>query len=242
MKFKFLLCIDDTDELGGDISTGLLAEEIAAFAGSFAPVSFVTRHQLLLDPRINYTSHNSCMCLEAWLTESQKQRVLDFALGLLERKSASGAEPGIAAAFEKDILNVQELISFGRSAKEIFLSTERALETAREQNVFLKELKSGARGVIGALAGIGLRLSGNDGKIRGKFELKESNLSVAELLGLNFIEAVADENFKPLSPDERVNLIGALKLVLLDFKATLLVKKEASGGFRNLSVKELRGF
>lgn len=196
MKFKFLLCIDDTDELGGEISTGLLAEEIAAFAGSFAPVSFVTRHQLLLDPRINYTSHNSSMCLEARLSESQKQSVLNFAIELLERKSAPSAEPGIAAAFEKDIVNAQELISFGKSAKEIFLSTERALETAREQNVFLKELKSGARGVIGALAGIGLRLSGNDGKIRGKFELKKSNLNVAELLGLNFIEAVADEKFK----------------------------------------------
>ena len=242
MKFKFLLCIDDTDELGGDISTGLLAEEITAFAGSFAPVSFVTRHQLLLDPRINYTSHNSSMCLEAWLTESQKQSVLDFALELLERKSAPSAEPGIAAAFEKDILSAQELISFGKSAKEIFLSTERAFETASTQNVFLKELKSGARGVIGALAGIGLRLSGNDGKIRGKFELKESNLSVAELLGLNFIEAIADENLKSLSPNERVNLIGALKSVFLDFKATLLVKKESGGGFRNLSVKELRGF
>ncbi|MBS6153615.1 MAG: hypothetical protein KH703_09555 [Campylobacter gracilis] len=182
------------------------------------------------------------MCFEARLSEEQKSQVLDFATRLLERKSAPSAEPGIAAAFEKDILNVQELISFGKSAKEIFLSTEQAFEKSREQNVFLKELKSGARGVIGALAGIGLRLSGNDGKIRGKFELKESNLSVAELLGLNFIEAVADENFKPLLPDDRVNLIGALKLVLLDFKATLLVKKEASGGFRNLSLKELRGF
>lgn len=217
MKFKFLLCIDDTDELGGEIPTGLLAEEIAAFAGSFAPVSFVTRHQLLLDPRINYTSHNSCMCLEARLSESQKQRVLDFALELLEHKSAPSAEPGIAAAFEKDIVNTQELINFGKSAKEIFLSTKRAFETAHEQNIFLKELKSGARGVIGALAGIGLRLSGNDGKIRGKFKLKESNLSVAEFLGLNFIEAVADDNFKPLSPDERVNLIGALKPVFFGF-------------------------
>ena len=242
MKFKFLLCIDDTDELGGEISTGSLAEEIAAFAGSFAPVSFVTRHQLLLDPRINYTSHNSCMCLEARLTESQKQRVLDFALRLLKHKSAPSAESGIAASFEKDIENAQELISFGRSAKEIFLSTERAFDMAHEQNVFLKELKSGARGVIGALAGIGLRLSGNDGKIRGKFELKESNLSVRELLDLNFIEAVANENFKPLLPDERVKLIGALKPVFLDFKATLLVKKESGGRFRNLSVKELRDF
>ena len=110
------------------------------------------------------------------------------------------------------------------------------------QNVFSKELKSGTRGIIGVLAGIGLRLSGSDGKIRGKFELKESNLSVAELLGLNFIEAAADENFKPLFPGERVNLIGALKPVVLDFKATLLVKKEDDGGFRNLSVKELRDF
>nr|WP_314180740.1 hypothetical protein [uncultured Campylobacter sp.] len=67
-------------------------------------------------------------------------------------------------------------------------------------------------------------------------------MSVRELLDLNFIEAVADENFKPLFPDERVKLIGALKPVFLDFKATLLVKKEAGGGFRNLSVKELRNF
>ena len=182
------------------------------------------------------------MCLEAALDEAQKQSALNFALDLLERKCAPSAEPGIAAVFEKDIANTQGLINFGKSAKEIFLNPQQAFEEAALQNVFLKELKSGARGVIGALAGIGLRLSGSDGKIRGKFELEKSNLSVAELLGLNFIEAVADENFKPLFLDERVNLIGALKPVFLDFKATLLVKKEAGGGFRNLSVKELRGF
>ena len=180
--------------------------------------------------------------MKALLTEEQKQSALNFAIELLERKSAPSAEPGIAAAFEKDILSAQGLIIFGRSAKEIFLKSQQAFEEAALQNVFLKELKSGALGVIGALAGIGLRLSGSDGKIRGKFELKESNLSVAELLGLNFIEAVADENFKPLSPSERVNLIGAIKPVFLDFKATLLVKKEADGRFRNLSVKELRDF
>jgi len=124
----------------------------------------------------------------------------------------------------------------------MLLTTKQAFDIAIAQNVFLKALTPNANGVIGALAGIGLRLSGSDGKIRGKFELEKSNLSVAELLGLNFIEAAADENFKPLSPDERVNLIGALKPVFLDFKATLLVKKESDGGFRNLSIKELRDF
>ena len=124
----------------------------------------------------------------------------------------------------------------------MLLTTKQAFETAREQNVFLKALSPNANGVIGALAGIGLRLSGGDGKIRGKFELNESNLSVRELLNLNFIEAVADENFKPLSPDERVNLIGALKPIFWDHKATLLVQKDKNGEFRNLNIKELREF
>ena len=44
--------------------------------------------------------------------------------------------PGIAAAFEKDILSAQELISFGRNAKEIYLSTKQAFEEAALQNVF----------------------------------------------------------------------------------------------------------
>ncbi len=228
-------------ELGGEIFHGTAGRRDSRVYRLFRARLFRHAPLVLLDLRINCTSHNSSMCLKARLTESQKQSALNFALDLLWHKCTSGAKPGIAATFEKDIANVQELINFGRSAKEIFLSTERAFKTASTQNVFLKELKSGARGVIGAPAGIGLRLSGNDGKIRGKFELEKSNLSVRELLGLNFIEALADENFKPLSPNELVNLIGALKPVFLDFKATLLVKKEAGGGFRNLNVKELRG-
>lgn len=242
MYFDFLLCIDDTDELGREISTGSLAQEIALEISSFAKVSFITRHQLLLDPRINYTSHNSSMCLVAKISKEQKQKVLDIALELLTNKCAKSAEPGIAAVFKDDIKDTKELINFGKNAKNMLLTTKQAFETAREQNVFLKALSPNANGVIGALAGIGLRLSGGDGKIRGKFELKESNLSVRELLNLNFIEAVADENFKPLSPDERVNLIGALKPIFWDHKATLLVQKDKNGKFRNLSIKELREF
>ncbi|WP_103624667.1 hypothetical protein [Campylobacter concisus] len=110
------------------------------------------------------------------------------------------------------------------------------------QNVFLKALTPNANGIIGALAGIGLRLSGSDGKIRGKFELKESKLSVAKLIELPFIEAVLDENFKELAKDEMINLDGALKPIFWHYKATLLVQKDKNGEFRNLNIKELREF
>ncbi|WP_103641107.1 hypothetical protein [Campylobacter concisus] len=136
MCFEFLLCIDDTDELGGEISTGSLAQEIALEISSFAKVSFITRHQLLLDPRINYTSHNSSMCLVAKISKEQKQKALDIAFELLTNKCAKSAEPGIAAAFKDEITNVSELINFGKSAKEMLISTEQAKRVANEQNVF----------------------------------------------------------------------------------------------------------
>ncbi|MFC2746907.1 MAG: hypothetical protein ACFN4I_01480 [Campylobacter concisus] len=242
MCFEFLLCIDDTDELGGEISTGSLAQEIALEISSFAKVSFITRHQLLLDPRINYTSHNSSMCLVAKISKEQKQKVLDIALELLTNKCAKSAEPGIAAVFKDDIKDTKALINFGKNAKNMLLTTKQAFEKACEQNVFLKALMPNANGVIGALAGIGLRLSGDDGKIRGKFKLNEPKLSVAKLTELPFIEAVLDENFKELAKDEMINLGGTLKPIFWHHKATLLVWKDKNDKFRNLNIKELREF
>lgn len=153
-----------------------------------------------------------------------------------------GAEPGIAAIFKDDINDTKELINFGKNAKNILLTTKQAFDIAMAQNVFLKELKGGTRGVIGALAGIGFRLNGDDGKIRGKFKLNEPKLSVAKLTELPFIEAVLDENFKELAKDEMINLDGTLKPIFLHHKATLPVQKDKNGEFRNLNIKELREF
>ena len=241
MEREFLLCVDDTDELGGEISTGGLAEEIALYMGSFAKISFITRHQLLLDPRINYTSHNSSMCLVAEISTKQREKVLNFALHLITSKCAKSSEPGLAAVFKDEITDRSRLIEFGKSAKEKLITIEKACEMAKQQNIFLKSIKPNAHGVIGALAGIGLRLSGNDGKVRGKFKPNAQKLSVNELLSLPYIKAVMDESFKPLANDEMINLNEAIKPIFWDHKPTLLVRKEASG-FRNLGVKELREF
>jgi hypothetical protein len=50
--------LDDTDNLESR-GTGWLARDIAAELSADYPVVGVTRHQLLVDPRVPYTSHNS---------------------------------------------------------------------------------------------------------------------------------------------------------------------------------------
>ena len=60
-----LLGLDDTDILGHKPGTGRLARDLAAHLADTFPVraAGVVRHQLLVDPRIPYTSHNSPACV-----------------------------------------------------------------------------------------------------------------------------------------------------------------------------------
>lgn len=77
MRYKTYIAIDDTDEIGYDKSTGILAENISKFINEhFCECSFISRHQLLIDERVNYTSHNSSMCFIAYLNEAQKDEVI----------------------------------------------------------------------------------------------------------------------------------------------------------------------
>ena len=61
---RLLICIDDTDSKTSEKGTGAIAEDIRDMvAETFdAPVSFISRHQLLIHPDVPYTSHNSSMC------------------------------------------------------------------------------------------------------------------------------------------------------------------------------------
>uniref|UniRef100_UPI001B8A925F hypothetical protein n=1 Tax=Campylobacter sp. RM15925 TaxID=1705724 RepID=UPI001B8A925F len=95
---------------------------------------------------------------------------------------------------------------------------------------------------IGALAGIALRLSGNDGRIKGKIRLQKDEMSVQELLNLGFIDEILDENFKQLYKDE-IALTGFdVKLIVRNFRAVLIVKRNKNGKFKAYDIKDLRGF
>ncbi|MCM0080445.1 hypothetical protein L4X63_02470 [Geomonas sp. Red32] len=165
---RILVSIGDTDNLDSR-GTGELATLIAAELESrgWGRAGFVTRHQLLVHPDIPYTSHNSAMCFEAEIAENALDAVIAYASDFLARESAEGSDPGLCVAAIEAVASPEQLIVFGERAKDSVLDKDTAYTLAEMLGVHLSEHGGSGQGVIGALAGAGLRLGGNDEGSRG---------------------------------------------------------------------------
>jgi hypothetical protein len=110
--------------------------------------------------------------------------------------------------------DINALIAFGQSAKVAVKTKQQAYELAAELGIDLTEHGGTGQGVIGALAGLGLRLSGQDGRVKGQLDLGNyaagvaSEFSVADILSMSSLQAVLSDNGDILAIDERVLLIG----------------------------------
>jgi hypothetical protein len=245
-----LVCLDDTDNLesrGTGELASLLAEQIEQ--QGWGRSSFVTRHQLLVHPDIPYTSHNSAMCFSAVLEDGQLDHFIDYAARFLERESAPGSDPGLCVAVPTMLADTEALIAFGRSAKQEVLAKKAAYALAKTLGVHLSEHGGSGQGVVGALAGTGLRLGGNDGRLRGKLEVGSAGEKVAvrALIAHPLIDEVRCANGASPGDDDLVILEDRkVKTVLLDGKSVLLLAP-ADGGvdgtlWRTFSRRELKNF
>jgi len=119
---------------------------------------------------------------------------------------------------------------------------------ARALDIHLSEHGGTGQGVIGALAGAGLRLGGDDGRLRGKleFDTVDGRVSVAQLLNHPYIDAVRSVDGHVPSAAESVQLQDKVKTVLLGGQSVLLVEKndsfENTGLWQNLSRKNLKSY
>jgi hypothetical protein len=123
----------------------------------------VTRHQLLVHEGIPYTSHNSCAVIHITSANGEYadaifKQVEEVVLG----DFIPGSDPGIAVATEDQL--DPALIAFGKDAKTMILNQERARTLARNLSIRLKGLGGTEDGVIGAMAGLGLAATNNDGR------------------------------------------------------------------------------
>ncbi len=157
-----LLSLDDTDNLTSR-GTGRLARDIAAMIESEYPVRAVTRHQLFVHESIPFTSHNSCAVIHI---DAEGRKAADIVFNIAENAIMNdfieGSDPGIASADAGCI--PPAVVAFGKDAKSRVVSQEEARVLASNSAIRLKGLGGTEDGVIGAMAGLGLALTGNDGR------------------------------------------------------------------------------
>ncbi len=170
---RFLVGIDDTDtkETRG---TGFNAREIGKLIEkeNIGTVEGIIRHQLFFDPRIPYTSANSSASLEVECADQNKLKQL--CLKYLNRIAPVGSDIGLCIS-SVDLVT-DEIIEWGNRAKVEVLTQDEGRKMAAGAGIYLEGLCGTEDGIIGALAAIGLRKGGNDGRfiwLKGKQELRE---------------------------------------------------------------------
>jgi len=246
---RILVSIDDTDDAYSK-GTGEIAEIIAdaLVSKEWATVGRVTRHQLLIHPDIAYTSHNSSMCFEADVAEESLADVIALCVETLTAESVEAADPGLAVVIPERLGEPGLLMAFGLSAKERVLTKDEAYSLAEELGVHLSEHGGTGIGVIGALAGAGLKMTGNDGRFKGKFRLRADADGAADVAHIKHqdIDEVRTLDGETLRDDERVVVGEHCKLVLRDGMAILMVKpsegESAAAAWTVVDRKALRSF
>lgn len=221
---RYLLGIDDTDNLesrGTGHRVRVLAEWLAQ--NNLAAPQAITRHQLLVDPQIPYTSHNSSACLTVE-TETPNE-VWEAAREFLLRESAVGSDAGLCMS-QWDAVN-EAVIAFGRRAKLTVLTMLEAEQTASQCGIRCEGLTGTHGGIIGALSAIGLHHAGNDGRylwLPGMRDLK-GKYQVSEIRTLGHIDRVCTLNNSELHPKSVVNVGEWMRPILRDGKSTLYVEE-----------------
>jgi hypothetical protein len=222
---RYLIGIDDTDNLetrGTGHRVRQLAEWLAE--NQLAEPKGITRHQLLVDPRIPYTSHNSSACLA--VETSNEEKVWLGSREYLLLSSASGSDVGLCLSTWENVTD--EVIAFGGRAKAEVLTMLEARETASRSRIRCEGLTGTGGGIIGALAGIGLHRAGDDGRYLWLPGLRELNgkYSVEDVIAKGHIDCICTLEHDELSPEQIIDVGEWVRPVLRNGKSTLYVEEQ----------------
>jgi tRNA(Ile2) C34 agmatinyltransferase TiaS len=156
--------LDDTDSRTSR-GTGHLARELAARLQRELPVYGVTRHQLLNDPRVRMTAKNSANVIHvsldgAALLGENFESLMAFVVAFVSARSQPEADPGLCVGVHVP----QDVSDFGHRAQQTLVTRGEAQALAMGHGLVLRALGGDGSGIIGALAGVGLAATGNDGR------------------------------------------------------------------------------
>ena len=192
------VCIDDTDTVDSELGTGRqgrrLLDRLDDTFDALVPAG-VVRQQLLVDPRVPYTTHNSCACLrfEVDGTVPGDDALEAVAGEFLRTEAAEGSDPGLCLATDDRVTD--DVVAFGRRAAEELVTEATAYDLAADAGVYLDEYGGTGEGVIGALAGVGRTATGDLGRFVEYGSLRDYQGSVAvSTLQADGIRVVTDDD------------------------------------------------
>ena len=240
---RFLIGIDDTDNLESR-GTGYRTRKLGALLAErgLATIESVTRHQLLVDPRIPYTSHNSSACIAVSAPSEGIADLVECCREYLLAESAPGSDAGLCVGTAPIVTEAVQ--RFGRRAKAEVLTREEAEAVAAGNGLVLEGLTGNGGGVIGSLAAVGLRAFGTDGRFLWLPGLRELSgvYTVTELSRATGIDEVRTLDGIQAGRFDTVDVGSWPRPVLLGGKAVLFVEEnredEASSRWR-IAPKEI---
>ena len=239
------ICVDDTDDLTKKTSTGAVADEIASrlLERFESGVNMgITRHQLLLDERVPYTSHNSSMCFDILMPAGSEDEAEEIGWEVIHELRAGTSNPGLCILMTDSSKDYGDVIVFGKRAKEELVQISEAYDLAAAYTeIRLKGEGSTGQGVIGALAGVGLRMTGDDGRFRGKYDLGATAEAmmcttkhfIKDFRGRYGIEPVlTDRDGRTPMPGDKIVPVKEAKAILRQGRLTFLCDIDESGIWR----------
>jgi hypothetical protein len=222
----YLIGIDDTDNLES-CGTGALSRQLSAQlrASELVEVTGITRHQLFVSPQIPNTSHNSSICMVVQLLRAQPDQLADICRAYLLQESAPGSDVGLCLASWSAVTST--ILEFGKQAKHQVLNHVQAYQLAGRAGLLLEGLTGDGGGVIGALAAVGLRVSGNDGRFLWMDGLRELTgvFTAGQLYQAARIDVIRSLDGAELPMMARIDVSPWPRPVLLEGRVVLLVEE-----------------
>lgn len=208
---KVYLGFDDTDVLGAAIGTGRLVRMYEDKLPEGTRLWGVLRHQLLVDERIPYTSHNSPACAVVEVDDAGiVPELIDRAIAHIGEFASPGSDPGLCVAREDAAFAAA--IDFGLACTNSIRTQDEAMTAAKTCGIHLSGHGGTNDGIIGATAAVGLSVYGWSGRFIEFGRLREmpSPIRAEQLLAYGIQPVSLDRDASVIPPDAVITSNGWL--------------------------------
>jgi len=229
MDTVWLIGIDDTD-IPNTRGTGRLARMLAErLREKDIRCVGVTRHQLLVHPDVPYTSHNSSACIGVENRLGDFKDTFSLVCDYVAANSPEGSDPGVCAA-RADAVGAGTR-EFGRRAQVEVVRLAEAESIGSSEGYLHAGLGGTRDGMIGSLAAVGLRASGDDGRFIELGRIREITGKAQARMFLDAgIHGVEDIDGAEVGLEDWIETLDWVRPRLKGGCAVLMVNRSAEDG------------